>query len=1365
MSSLFLLLLVQVGYTQLQSSRSNILTVDGKSFDINANVVYQDNIGFMWIGTNDGLFRYDGHDLIEYQFNVFEESSLPNNTVNSILEDDFGNLWIGTESYLVFFNRSEEKFSGFYKNTTASILGKSSKGVVYANLWKSGLLKVQPHTEADSLIFDTAHNYLDRNQHLPFNKRINSFVEDIHQRYWIATTKGILAVKPNGNLQKTNFEQPTLSLINYKENSFLTLNSQGLYILSYRKDDRKLETLDAYSFKTGNINGPASLVKHPYKKEYYVCTPNQIIKVYTKGNQLEVFENYISSEDIGESNSFKSLAIDKHQNIWIASSSGVFKLKNDGIIFERHNLPYRSSPELITALFAEPEGKLYTASTEGLYVNEEENEFSEVLSRNKLNGQINVIAKDFGSEELWLGVDNTLKRTKGLYSTAPTLETIKEYERGIKDILSLNSNETWIGLWSGGIDIINSETSISNFKLKIQQKLKNLNVSAFHLDKNNKLWIGTRGMGVYLADLTQERLQHFYPNRREGLNSNAILCFLELDDKIYIGTRGGGINVYDATDGTFIAYGKEHGLNSLTIAAMESDDRGNIWVSTVNGITLFEVKTERFTNFGRQDGLLDNQFNFNESAKEVSGGIYFANSKNLVKLNPKEYSINEELGKTIITEFEVLKTSNNPNNTGLRNLSSLTENEKIVLPYNENNIAIKFTSLDFTAPDKNKFAYMMEGVNDFWIYTSSENSSANYNGLNPGDYTFKVKSTNSHGVWNNQPAVLKFTIRPPFWANNTAKLLYVVAGILIILIGSFLVRNWFRLKKNLFAETVSHLKDLEHHKMKMVFFTDISHELRTPLTLIQGTIEKVIREGKYQLGENTAKRIYNNSLRIGRLIDQIMDIRKNDVGAFKLRVSKNNIVKDIKNLKNAFNDFAKINNITYKLICKEKEISAFYDLQIFEKVLFNLLSNAFKYTAENGRVEIRLSSKKIGIEQSIRNNIPKGMYVECTVWDNGLGIPKENLKYIFDRYYQSTKMPAKQVPGTGIGMELVQKLIKAHKGVIEVDSIENEFTQFTFLLPIERDHYEENQLLGENRSRRPSITTKTEYQVYEEITSNGVHQETAPYVQRPKILLVDDNNELRTMMREELFNEFDIIEAKNGKEGYQKVQEHRPNLIISDILMPVEDGIELLKNLKANEDLSHLPIFMLTAKDSEETKIECLSLGASDYIEKPFSPDFLKWKVKNTLQSRKSLKDKYSKIISVNTSEIELESNDEKLIKKLIQIVESSLEDAELSVEYLASEVGMSRANLYRKLQAILDETPVNFIKKIRLKRASQLLQKNRMYVSEIAYMTGFNNPKYFAKCFNKEFGVSPKEYAKQFEEKKENVVKPSLDLILSNTG
>ncbi|SDL50203.1 hybrid sensor histidine kinase/response regulator transcription factor [Kriegella aquimaris] len=1332
------------------------LNIDGIPFSKKTNVVFEDHLGFLWLGTDSGLYRYDGHSLVENRYDVFDEKSIPNNSINSIVEDDQGNLWIGSESYLIYYNRQSNSFKGYYKNNTSKILGKSLDGTIWVNLRNTGIVKVIPDEKEENIGFETQFNYKQKNSIWAKDKRINHFCEDIFGRKWFASPKGILVLDKANTLNETGFLSDTALLVISENNTFIAATNEGIFVLGYRKGDFQLEILETYTSFTKNGTIRPEFTSISIEKESGTLWVGNQLGLYkgTREDNLYKFEavgNANTKKRGSVENKINSTAIDSYNNLWIATNKDIKKHIGRNSIFE-----YTAVDETLNNSFAQSllkensEEMLLTLNKNGLYrYNLVSNTNTLLLATEETHC---FVKKDFEQKEILVGVGELLLTSKNYRSGKDPIEfdTIKRFHKSLRDIVTLNNNEIWVGLWGGGIDIVGSTKNISDFKNKAISLLLGKNVSVMHLDKSQNIWIGTRGDGLYKINLIEEEIKIFNPDIERGLSSNAILSLLETEGgDIWIGTRGGGLNLYDGQEHTIKSFGKKQGLISTTVSSIEKDQSGNLWISTRNGISRFDKKEEKFVNFGMEDGVTESYFMFNSYTSDIDGTLYFGCPGGFYTVHAKNYKKAFQAPETIITNFTIL--SDQPDGQYAENQRSTNEfinDEHKQLPYNKNNIAIEFSSLDFTAPSKNEYAYMLEGINDSWHYTKASNRNANYNNLPPGKYTFKVKSSNSDGVWSTTPTAFGFEIIPPYWRSNLAYFMYFLFLAVCIYIATLLVQRWYKLKKKLVAETVSREKDNEMNRMKMVFFTDISHELRTPLSLILGTIEKVVKEKKFTLNPITSQRIYNNTLRMHRLINQIMDIRKFDEGKFKLHISKNNIVKDISIIKNAFNDFAKIYDIEYNFLSKEELIKGWYDVDILEKILFNLLSNAFKYTPKQGKITVSLEFADENDDSMGSMQLKKNTYIKCSVKDNGIGIPKEDLGHIFDRYYQATKKYSNQIPGTGIGMELVHKLVERHHGAIRVESEENVFTEFTFYLPINKNAYHKKERTNTGKPLTKSYIHNSEFQVIEEVASTFDTESNIINSEKPKVLIVEDNEDLRSMVKDELKKDFNVFEAANGAEGYQSCIEEKPQLVVCDILMPIEDGISMLKRLKENEETKTIPIFMLTAKSSEETKIKCLSLGADDYIEKPFSLEFVKWKVINALLSRKELKAKYSKIITAEPTDIEIDSNEERFIKKLIQIIENSMDDSLLSVEYLASEVGMSRANLYRKLQVINGETPVNFIKKIRLKRAAQLLKKNKMYISEVAYMTGFNNQKYFSKCFAKEFGTSPTKYVKQFSTK-----------------
>ena len=1334
------------------------LNIDGIPFSKKTNVAFEDHMGFLWLGTDSGLYRYDGHSLVENRYDVFDEKSIPNNSINSIAEDGVGNLWIGSESYLIYYNRKSNSFKGYYKNNTSKILGKSADGTLWVNLRNTGIVKVTPNKIEEKIVFQTQFNYKQKNSIWAKNKQINDFCEDIFGRTWFATPKGILVLDKEHILNETGFRSNTELLVKTANNTFIAATNEGIFVLGYRKSDFQLEILETYTSFTKNGTIRPEFTSISVEKESGVLWVGNQFGLYkgVREDNLYRFESVRNANTIGNGsveNKVNSTTIDSYNNLWVATNKDIKKHIDRNSIFEYIAVDKNLNNSFAQSLLKEnSEEMLLTLNKTGLYRHNVISNTSTLLLPTEEN--YSFVKKDFEQKEILVGAGPFLLTSKNYKSSKVPIEfdTIKSFHKSIRDIVTLNKNEIWVGLWGGGIDIVSSEKNISDFKHKAISILLGKNVSVMHLDKSQNMWIGTRGDGLYKINLITEEIKIFNPDIEQGLSSNAILSLLETDDgNLWIGTRGGGLNLYNGQDHTIKSFGKKEGLLSTTISSIEKDDLGNLWISTRNGISRFDGKEEKFVNFGMEDGVTESYFIFNSYTRDSNGTIYFGCPGGFYTVHAKNYKKTFQAPKTIITNFTILSDQPSGQNTkNQRSIKDFISSEHRQLPYNKNSIAITFSSLDFTAPTKNEYAYMLDGINDLWHYTKASNRNANYNNLPPGQYTFKVKSSNSDGVWSTTPTEFGFEIIPPYYKSSLAYFLYFLLIAIGIYISTLLVQRWYKLKKKLVAETISREKDNEMNRMKMVFFTDISHELRTPLSLILGTIEKVVKEKKFTLNPITSQRIYNNTLRMHRLINQIMDIRKFDEGKFKLHISKNNVVKDINIIKNAFNDFAKIYDIEYTFLSKEEVIKGWYDVDILEKILFNLLSNAFKYTPKKGKITVSLEfadEKEVALAPK---QMKKSRYLKCSVRDNGVGIPKKDLAYIFDRYYQATKKYSNQIPGTGIGMELVHKLVERHHGAIRVESEENVFTDFTFYLPINKQAYHKKERTNSGKPLTKNYIHNSEFQVVDEATSELEIQSGAVDNGKPKVLIVEDNDDLRSMVKGELTDDLNVFEASNGAEGYRLCLKERPQLVICDILMPIEDGMSLLKRLKANDETKTIPIFMLTAKSSVETKIKCLSLGADDYIEKPFSLEFVKWKVKNTLLSRKELKAKYSKIITAEPTDIEVDSNDERFIKKLVQIIENSMNDNLLSVEFLASEVGMSRANLYRKLQAINGETPVNFIKQIRLKRAAQLLKKNKMYISEVAYMTGFNNQKYFSKCFSKEYGTSPTNYVKEFATQKQ---------------
>ncbi|WP_299551480.1 two-component regulator propeller domain-containing protein [Seonamhaeicola sp.] len=1325
------------------------LEVDGISFNYNVRTIFKDSYGLLWIGTNDGLYQYNGSEIKAFLYDVFNEYSLPNNTINkNILEDHNRDLWLGTSSYLVMYNRKKDQFLGFKKSYTFLPLQVTSNGNIWVEKLNHGLFNVT--TNKDKTKANIGNNFFEKFGQTT-SGRINALIEDKFQRIWIATSKGIFLHTEDKLVQSSGFNLQVLQLKPYKENTLLAVCRDGIYILEYNYSDASLRVLNKFSdFLNHNTPRPRNItdaVKDSNSDDLWVGTNLGLFKINVNGEDKK-YTGFFSDEDASNTlnaNHITSLCYDDFNNLWVGSLNGVNKVVKRSKLFKYVKPIQNQNLENVFAqtLFTDKQDNLWLPIGGQLFKCNVEEESYQAIKTNINN--IRGIVPTYDGKQWILFNRRNVFYTKQIQSTTRSIETslIKSYKKRIETVLPLNNGEILVGLWGqGGVDILNSKEGLSNFKKSFIKQFKGKNVFALRQDKFGNIWIGTRGTGLFRINTEKEEIKEYLPDSSLGITSNAILSFYDTKDNFWITTRGGGIMRYNYSSDTFFPYNRNDGLNSLTVTAVQQDSKGTLWFSTGSGIARYDKEADKFLSLGYRDDIEEVSFVFNSSAASRDKAyIYFGCKGGFYIVNTEEFRLNEKKPNTFITKFSTIGVEKNAKIKSNRITNyNIRDDKKTVLTYDKNNVMINFSSSDFTAPYRNKYAYKLEGLNDFWVYTNNSNKTAIFNDLTPKDYVFKVKSSNSNGTWNENPAVFMFTVKPPFWLSNVAILIYTLLALISLYIAYYLIKKWYDLKQNIIKETISHQKDNQHNRMKMIFFTDISHELRTPLSLISGVIEKVQTERQYNISPSTVSRIRANVNKMGRLINQIMDIRKFEAGEFRIKVSKNDIIEDFKNIKNAFDDFADIYDINFYFRSKQDHLKAYYDIEILDKILYNLLSNAFKYTPEKGTIEIiiekvhsdNISNQEIELKK-------EGKHIKCSIKDTGVGIPKEDLNFIFDRFYQANKVPTHQIPGTGIGMELVQKLIECHNGAIKVDSEENVYTTFTFYIPIEKEHYKKNEFRKEKPKNtiRPLIRQQTAImESFEEGPLDG---------NKPKVLLIEDKREIRAMVKDYLKTDFNILEASNGKEGYEVIVKEEPQLIISDILMPIQDGITMLKDIKKNPKICHIPIIMLTAKDLLEVKIECLALGADDYIEKPFSLEYIKWKVKNMLLSRRHMQEKFSKVISAEPSNLDIESHDEKFIRKLIRIIENSIDDDLLTVEFLASEVGTSRANLYRKLKTIINDSPSNFIKKIRLKRAAQLLEETSLYVSEVAYMCGFKNQKHFSKVFSKEFGVSPSDYAQQF--------------------
>jgi signal transduction histidine kinase/DNA-binding response OmpR family regulator/streptogramin lyase len=1003
---------------------------------------------------------------------------------------------------------------------------------------------------------------------------------------------------------------------------------------------------------------------------------------------------------------------------------------------------------------------------------------------------------------LWIGTDGG-----GLNYLDRKTNTYTHYIHDPKDPKSLSSNsvisleldsygDLWIGTWEGGLNRFDKKTGYFRHYYHDQDNPKSLGsnyVFSIFEDTSKKLWVGAFYEGLDLYDRESDSFIHY---KRDASNPGAIghnrvfTMFEDSKKNIWIGSEGGGLihmqrdkneepvftsyrynpdepsslssnlinavyedsrhnlwigtwaglNRFDYQTRTFKAFRKEDGLADNVVYGIIEDDDGNLWVSTNQGISKFDPVNLKVENYNTADGLQAQEFIRGSFLKSKSGEFFFGGVNGFNSFYPNEVLSNPNIPPVYVTNFWIYNDLMKPGVGNSPLTSNITETEEIILPYTQNEFSFEFAALNYSQAFKNRYSYYLEGYDKTW-HDAGTQRKASYAKVPPGSYTFRVKATNNDGVWNEKGTVLTIIVDPPWWKTWWA---YVAYGLTVVAVFLWYRQNLInreRLRNDLKLEHLELTKMQEMDKLKSYFFANISHEFRTPLTLILSPIRDMVAgtfkgdvKKQYQL-------VIRNGERLLRLINQLLDLSKLGAGSMKLKASKLDIVGFVRPIVASFDSYAQRSQIKFSFEHPPEPVWVYFDPDKFEKIITNLLSNAFKFTHEG---EIKITVRVLALPQyKVVSGQPLHGKVEIAVKDSGTGIPHEYLSSIFDHFYQVAYHS--NAEGSGIGLSLTKELVELHKGTIHVESTEGNGSVFKVLLPQGRDHLKDTEI---DESDGPIALINRTVAGFDHVLPVGIPTLTPDGVsesqgQLPRLLIVEDNTDMRTYIKQSLQENYQIIEASDGKEGLKKGMENIPDLIVSDVMMPGLDGITLCKNFKQNIYTSHIPIILLTAKADLESRIEGLETGADEYLSKPFNAYELQVRAKNLIRSREILRERFtqSKKLVLEPKEISITSLDEKFLKNVLQVIEKNIGDSEFRVESLGKELEMDPMAVYRKLKALTGQTAVEFIRTIRLKRAAQLLKQQKLTVAEVTYNVGFNDLQYFRTCFKKQFGVSPSEY------------------------
>jgi signal transduction histidine kinase/DNA-binding response OmpR family regulator len=824
-------------------------------------------------------------------------------------------------------------------------------------------------------------------------------------------------------------------------------------------------------------------------------------------------------------------------------------------------------------------------------------------------------------------------------------------------------------------------------------------------------------------------------------------------------TTTNGLNRYDRSTNQFTRFTKKNGLAGNNTWDILEDDHGHLWILTTKGISKFDPETNHFTNYDASygvDPVTDVYFARGHKAK--NGEMYFPGAHGFTRFHPDSIKDNPFIPPVIITSFK-------------KSDKSSPFSKEIHLPFNDNFISFEFAALNYISPERNQYAYMMEGVDKDWVYSGTRRY-ASYPNLDPGEYTFRVKGSNNDGVWNEAGTSVLIIISPPWWKTNYA---YIVYSLLVISLIYFMWKMQMKRIKMSHDYEMNRFEAEKLHEMdemKSRFFANISHEFRTPLTLILGPVRQIIGIIKDEKIKNDLKIVHKNANRLLGLVNQLLDISKLESGSMKLQTSPQNIIPLLKVLLQSFCSYAERKRIILKFNSEFDEIIVYIDKDKIEKIITNILSNALKFTPEGGEVELSVKclslletkkndsviSKESSTEKSFQNArfLPSvemtpafpgqhhliGDSVKISIRDSGIGIPKEKLPKIFNRFYQVDGSVTREQEGTGIGLSLTKELVELHKGKIEVESEEGKGTTFTISILLGKEHLKPEEIcesLSLSVSKGEGYSEEIIYQ--EETTSEKKDISLITETKKTSLLIVEDNSDVRDYIKNNLEKDYRILEAIDGEDGLSKSIDEMPDLIVSDVMMPKMDGFKLCDKLKTDERTSHIPIILLTAKASSQDKIEGLETGADDYVMKPFDTKELKARIKNLIEQRKRIHEHFRKHGLFEIEEKDVTPVDKKFLEKIVTVINEHLSDTSFGVELLAEKMSVSRSLLLKKIEALVGESPNELIKRTRLNKAAKLIENKFGNISEIALEVGFNNPSYFAECFKKQFGCSPSQY------------------------
>ncbi|WP_044212894.1 hybrid sensor histidine kinase/response regulator transcription factor [Saccharicrinis fermentans] len=1310
---------------------------DGLSHNQVTSII-KDNDGFMWFGTRGGLNRYDGYEFKHYKPSDKGDKTLHHPSVEVLYKAKDGEIYIGTKSagYSLYRPDKELFMANEYlmENSDLRIISfyEDHQKNIWAGTWSSGLISLSQDQ-------DSVHFYSKI-------KKVSAIIQTPDSKVWLGSRESIWMKEKDHELQrlkrmKAGFYEITEMAYDESEDCIWCVG----WNLGLVKFDYKNLRYTEYEIRgsKGKKLSSYSLLKDKNGK-IWVGTWGEGLYTFDQNNdtfQKVNLSQYSQADEMIQPTVILDIFQEDNGDIWLGTHRGIVRLSAKGQFNVAKGWRELGDEKMVSSIVVDSQDKLWMATTDYLYQYSNKRLRRYNMKRNTIDGFSNVgigqLVYDQGDIFVCFDVGVLLgkKNKDGSFVFVNAQEELKiPGLNGINKVRDIKryGDELWLATQQKGLYLYVKKGNQYVFKrnftgANLKGQLKDTRVTGVFRDKNNVMWVSTyKGLYKYNSDESVFISIEDYLQDGKRLQCDIILCsYVDQDNNIWFGTPCGLNQLVQSDEYVFSLkeYTQADGLPDDYINSIIEDDGGDIWVSTNGGLSKLNVKTQAFSNFNQLDGIEGSSFIEAAGCKAKDGVLYFAGDEGVVYFNPKSILYNDYNPEIVVTSFKVLNHEVNYDEKGILS-KNINETQRIVLGYKEKEFSIEFASLDYKAPKLNHYAYQLKGYNDRMVYIGSRRH-VSFNNLSPGDYTLILKGTNSNGVWSDKQYEVDITIKPAPWKTWYAILIYIV-----VIFGGVVAISWVgvrqeRLTNSIEVERYQRQQETELNEYKFRFFTNISHELRTPLTLILAPINELIKKEtqEWESGylKDKLRLIYQNAKKLHNLIDLLLEFRKMEAGKLKLEVEEVDFKEFAGSVVESFAELAKSKQVVYSGVFDGDDWRCFVDTDKMGMVINNLLSNAFKYAGQPGMVNVKAKSLEDTIVLEVINN--------------GRGISEDELQYLFERFYQADGQH--HMGSSGIGLSLIKNYLDLHQAVIKVQSKRNELTSFVITLKKGREHLRDEDIRV--CDKRPALPVEPIYSSHKKLTrSLNVGAKGA------RVLVVEDNAELRSYIVELLEVHYHVLEAENGLEGYELVVEHKPDLVISDVMMPKMDGFELCQKIKLNDTISLTPVILLTAKATPRDQLFGAKKGAEVYMTKPFDPELLLEKSKMLIAGRKKMSVELTQKVVLAPTNAPITSEEQAFLQSAMKVMEQYLGDVNFDAQKLAKEMAMSNSTLYRKTKKIIKKSPAEFIKYIRFQRAAQLIEESNLTISEIAESIGYVDLKSFRKIFKQQYHMTPTEFREQ---------------------